>query len=345
MAGTAHRREETEHELTWDRWIPVFAPRLIDTLAGAPALRRLASTASALPGSCLGAVEVRLAKDGPVDLSIRFEDSEEARHAVEVASPSLSDFLARWKSGELPRARVSALWLEFDHGLEGTAAGPPVSWARLGGRADPAWLTTLLLPALRGLPLARAPARLLRRCVEALPDGTRALYVGDLLPRGFDAVRLEVFGYSLPAIVDYVRNVAGEAAARRIRRIQPLVAACERFHLSLDLGAEIAPRIGVEASFSRLPHREPGWRALFDELVLSGLCAADRRDAVLRWPGYDSLWTAAESWPAGAEALGGHAVRCLSHVKVVSRPGRDPEAKAYLLFQHLVGRPSLVGFG
>jgi hypothetical protein len=86
--------------------------------------------------------------------------------------------------------------------------------------------------------------------------------------------------------------------------------------------------VGVEGSFVRLPHREPGWRELFDRLQARDLCTQEKRAAAFAWPGQDSARTA-PAWPPAAR--GGRCVRSLSHVKVVTHPEREPEAKVYLL--------------
>lgn len=338
--------------LTWDRWIPAFRPYLDDALVDEPALARLRATARRLPGDCLGALEVRLAPDAaagraPVDLSIRLDRPAQAHElARRAATPALSALLARWISGEIPHRAVPALWLEYD--LDRGRPPVPLPCARLAGGLDPEWLVDRLLPALRGAPPPPAQRGLVRRCLDALPPGVRPLYLFDLRPRATDAVRLELYGTEPAALVDYLGRVAAASAARRVARLVPLVASCERFHLSLDLGAAVAPRIGFEAAFRRPPEREPRWRELCDRLVAGRLCSRRRGAAVLRWPGYDSLWTAARRWPGGGRAggrrPGGYAVRCLSHVKLVSSAA-GTEAKAYLLFQHLRGRAVKPGPG
>ncbi len=56
----------------------------------------------------------------------------------------------------------------------------------------------------------------------------------------------------------------------------------------------------------------------------------EKREAALAWPGWDSFWTAPDRWPVEAVGAEGYCVRYLSHVKVVCRPDREPEAKVYL---------------
>lgn len=293
-----------------------------------------------LPADCLAIMEVRLAPGcEAVDFSLRLAEPAQARRiAGHLPAPHLRSILSLWSQRVDWLAPVSSLWLEFDLGppiREGVGLPLPILCAQLGERVEADWLSETLLPALHGRPLSAAQRRLIRRCMAALPVDGKVLYAFSLQPRPGDRVRLELGGLDLPAMVEYLQRVASPAAAKQVAACAPLVADCQRPHLSFDLGVEVSTRIGIEGSFVRLPHREPRWAGLFDRLVASGLCTPEKRDAIFAWTGYDSLWTAADRWPEEAVALGGYCVRGLSHVKLVSWPEREPEAKAYLVFQHL----------
>jgi hypothetical protein len=117
--------------------------------------------------------------------------------------------------------------------------------------------------------------------------------------------------------------------------LHPLLVEADRLHLSLDLGEDISPRVGIEVSFPRQPDRDPRWRRLLDRLVAARLCSPEARDAALAWPGQDSLWSAAARWPAGPGVAATRCVRCLSHVKLLCDHRQPVRAKAYLLFAPL----------
>ncbi len=138
-----------------------------------------------------------------------------------------------------------------------------------------------------------------------------------------------------PQILGYLQTIA-PARVPDVTRAASLLEGAERLHLSFDVTAEeILPRIGLEGSFPRQPPREPRWRSLLTRLVEEGLCSPDKRDALLRWPGYDSFWTAPERWPLAEAGPRGFCVRALSHLKLACHPDREPEAKAYLAFDPL----------
>ena len=321
--------------LTTAHWLTVLAPHLTEPLFGPGPLARLSRLGSSLPGECRGILEVRLASGAPaVDLSLRLRTAGQARGMAARSPPSPErDFLARWAAPEGSLSPVRAVWLELDLDRDGNDGAPPapILCARLHRDPAPGWLLDTLLPALTGRPLPAARRHLILACLALLPPAARLLYVFDLRARGTDAVRLEVFGMEPAEIVAFLRARV-PATAPSAEAVLPLFAGVERLHLSFDLAAEILPRIGIEGSFPRQPSREPRWAAWLDRLVQRGLCSSEKRDALLAWPGYDTFWTAPREWPVAEVGPRGACIRALSHLKVVCRPQRPPEAKAYLVF-------------
>lgn len=314
-------------------WLTVLGPHLIEPLFQPPAVARLHSLAVHLPGDCSSVLELRLAP-GPsiIDLSLPLLAPSQAPPLAERTSSShLRSFLCGWSDPTGPFHRLSSVWLEFDLDREPQGLPIPIVCAKLQPDCERDWVLDCLIPALHEQPLSSAQRGRVALCLQEIPAPATLLYVFSLLSRGSDAVRLEIFGLDPAGILAYLERV-GPDLVPWVRETAALFADVERIHLSLDIGSEIQPRIGIEGSFSRLPRREPRWRELFDRLVGSGLCAPEKRDAALAWPGYDNFWTAPERWPAKPRPAAGFCVRRLSHVKVVCRPDREPEAKVYLTF-------------
>ncbi len=321
--------------LTTAHWLAVLAPHLTEPLFAPQALLRLSRSSRSLPGECRGILEVRLAAAAPeVDLSLRLQTAAQARGVAALLPPSSGrDFLARWSAPEDALAAIRAVWLELDLDRERDEETPPAPVLCARMPRDPArgWLLDTLLPALTGRPLPAERRRLLLACLDLLPSAARLLYVFDLGARGLDAVRLEVYGMEPAEILAFLRARV-PATAPSAETVLPLFADVERLHLSFDLGDEILPRIGIEGSYPRQPSREPRWAAWIDRLAHEGLCTSAKREAVLAWPGYDTFWTAPRAWPVAEIGPRGFCLRALSHLKVVCRPERPPEAKAYLVF-------------
>ncbi len=317
-------------------WLEVARPHLAAALAGAGAIARAGRAARRLPGDGMGALEIRL---GPgridvVDLAFHVTAPAQARAVGACLAPRrLTRFLAAWARGEHPEA--SSLWLELDLEREPAVRPIPGVCAALAGGIAPERLLERLLPALRRRPLPPQQRSRVARCLAAIPAPGRVLYAGSMESRGGGPVRFVVSGLDVPALSGYLSRVAPAAVARSAAAPAPAIAGVAgalRTLLSFDVGDEVEGRIGWECSYRRLPSREPGWAELLARFRAAGLATAAQAAALLAWPGYDSLWTAAPRWPLGLAQAGTFAVRCLSHLKLVCEPDRAPAAKAYLLF-------------
>jgi hypothetical protein len=311
-------------------WLSVLRSHLTDPLFPPFAVDRLLEAAGDLPGDCLGILEVRLGHSpAPVDLSIRLREPSQALHMAErVSRPHLRSFLTRWSERDGPFSAVRSVWLEFDLDRE----PDPIPCAKLNADIDPVRVVDSLCPALHGSPLSWKQRETILLCHREIPLPGRLLYVFSLLPRGIDAVRMEIYGLEPGAIPGFLERIA-PLSVPKVSEILPLFQRVERLHLSFDVAPEgVLPRIGIEVSFPRLPHREPRWAELFERLTEGGLCSPEKKKAVFAWPGFETFWTAPAAWPVETVGARGFCVRGLSHVKVVCQPDRAPEAKAYLSF-------------
>jgi hypothetical protein len=128
------------------------------------------------------------------------------------------------------------------------------------------------------------------------------------------------------------------------RVLDPLARSVDRVMLDIDVGETVGTKIGLECYFegNRQPGREPRWGAFLDSLVLQDLCRADKREALLAYPGYIDQNAPGVPWPAAllrtSQLLGGRSlstlVRSLHQVKFVYRPDGPLEANAYLAGNH-----------
>jgi hypothetical protein len=317
-------------------WLSVLQRHLRPPLFQPDGTERLRRLARDLPGDLLTVLEIRLAGEpGPIDLALRLSEPEQALRIADILPPShVRSFLSLWGTPGGPLSPIHSAWVEFDLDQEPREITTPVVCAKLTADAPLPWLIDTLFPAMHGKPLTESQERLVRLCHESLPPPAYVLYAFSLLSRGADTLRLEIFGLKPSSILSYLERVAPTAVSW-MKGPVALFEGIERIHLSLDMGNEILPRIGIEGSFSRLPNWEPGWRKLFDRLVDRGLCRPEERDAALAWRGSDTFWTAPAAWPVEAIGPGGFCFRKLSHVKVVCRPDRRLEAKLYLMLGYL----------
>jgi len=318
---------------TCHAWMPLLTPHLPEHLVDPEARERLARLTELLPGTVLGAIEIRLAPGpGPVDLAVRLSMPGEACQIAQwIQPPHVREYLLGW--ARAPEPLLPYTWLEFDLPDAGGDLAP-VLISRIKRRTDPDWLLDVLLPALRGRPPHPAQRAMLLRTLTGLPEESWCCYAFDMQSRGTDAVRLSFSGLRPHLMPDRLEHLGRPDLAEALRPAVGLVKDRGLFELNLevDRDAEIRPRVGFEMSFKQWPGNDPQWQSLLGRLVDAGLCSSEKRDAALAWSGYDSPRRAPGAWPARKELARTYLVRWISHVKLVCVPGEPLEAKAYLLF-------------
>ena len=186
-------------------------------------------------------------------------------------------------------------------------------------------LVVLALETARAAPLSPALKESIDRCLDALPEGGFLTYAAPLLSRGDDTVRLNV---AVPArhlfhylkAISWTGSLAGLQDLLRETGVPPGVPP-ETVWFDLDVGAGVVlPSIKVDYHYAE---GDPRWVDLFDRLMALGLCAPDKREGALAWPGVSTLTLPGRQLPCRLQ-------RGLT-VKVTCT-GSSLGAKAYLDF-------------
>jgi len=323
--------------------LAAFFPRLPPRLpaAWAAALEPCRRRAEAFRCDAMAVLELPLGgATAAFDFSVRLEEAEQCLEPAALPAAAAGVFAAR-RAGELPRAWLPAIWLEYD--LRQDPGRPPITCFRLGAEAPIEWIGGDLLPRLGfGLPpaaLAAAAAALAR-----LPTSARPLYLFDLGARGRPALRCELAAEP-ESLAGWLVEIGATEQAASLERLAALWRAGDqpsadqhrgdRPHVSLNFDGAWLPRIGLENSFRGQPPGEERWRRQLDFLAEQGLALPAETGWLLAWPGVET--PGQPGWPADAAGrpLPGWLVACLSHLKLARAPGAGIEAKAYLLFQYL----------
>ena len=327
---------------------------LAPELAGPAARGRLYAAAAALPAELASSLwfECRLAGGAEqVDLSLKVPSAglrRIARHGLAAAPPPAERVRAlarRWlRPGSALGRGASGLWLEHDLPPAAPGGGPlpaPGVFVQLAclppgaAGADP-WTAVAAegLGALLGGPPGGALLRQLRRCFLALPPGARAVQLGVMLSRGDGSVRLCLAFAEPDALPRYLARVAGAGGAAALAGALRLMEARDpgpplpRWMLHLDVAdGGVLPRLGVDLRLDPRPQLRGGLREaeVLERWTRAGVADPARAAGLRDWPG---ARRAAGSPAEPPRAL----VRRVSHLKLVCRPGRAPEAKAYLAF-------------
>lgn len=245
---------------------------------------------------------------------------------------------------------VICVWLEFDHQDRPSAIPAPSVFlsfknARKQERTPEEMLVIIesSLILLAGTALTGPLEANIRRCVEAIPSGAAIGNLGIMLSRRTDAVRLNVANITPGEINPYLDRISWAGTFTTAETaIACLKDFTDRVSLCLDVGSRIYPGIGLEGFLEDQPAGETRWASLLDDLVGRGLCAPDKRAALLTWPGYTDPATSPSPWPGNLIvqslldkpdrfiAVG----RQLSHVKIACQPAQPLEAKGYFGFRY-----------
>lgn len=351
-----------------DEYLRLAEPHLSPRLISPAALADLGQIARLLPPVSASGFECRLGQEEAVaDLGVRFLDADGSRAILAgrgdtdfCLPPSLFThpvwerlrrFGARWdEPGTLLREELGDVFLEFD-----VVGAPPqvplpsffIEYDRRAHRRLEALEESLAL--LWGEPLPPAVRARVVACLEALPPGGQLSAVGAMFSRRTGGVRLCLHGLEPHTLPGYLAGIGWPGALAELEAMLALVAGrVERLALSLDVGAAVQPRVGVECHLAESLHEADTarWTLLLDSLVEHGLCLPAKREALLDWLGHTHLRSRPESLPGNLRALRARLgpeplpvfLRRINHLKLVLQPGQPPEAKAYLaLLQRWLG--------
>lgn len=258
-------------------------------------------------------------------------------------------FACAWAnaSSELSGA-VKEAWLEFDVGLTGAAPRTTPSFFFGLDGPDPA-AHPLPLPVrvaeeglllVRARPLPAATLATLTDCFALLPTGARILFVGAMLSRRSDAVRVVASGMGMADLVGYLKRIGLRGAERHLAPLDGIARLADDLWIAFDVDeGGIGPRIGLDcycSGVARPGHRT--WGRLLEFLVDRGICAPQKRDALLAAGNMSNRAVDAQVWPQSlrrlARVLGpagfDRMKLYLHHIKVIAEPAGRVEAKAYL---------------
>jgi hypothetical protein len=192
--------------------------------------------------------------------------------------------LARHPPGPQPHLTPSLFFAVAEAGTT-PAAGEAVAQAALA----------LLLPT----PWPPGLADNLARCFAHCPAGAYIGYIGAMLGRSTQALRVNIKGLRLDDLSPFLRIIGWPGS---LTGVEPWAAWCydrvDRVTLCLDVGAVISPRLALECILTLPPPAEPRWQELLAALSTAGLCTPDNAAAFLSLPGVLCPPQAQADWPA-----------------------------------------------
>lgn len=362
-----------------------FLPYIPSGLISAECLRGILSATQGLPpllgaGTCM--FECSLDERPVADFSVAAMASRGDHFALgnlgsEQIRPTnfgnpawmqILNFVGLWSDGTSSlNHRVDEVWLEFDVCLtEHASDNTPSVFFRLEFQSPPAgeprrpacreFLASALeaLEILRGRTTTSKILSSLATCMSKLPAGGRILFLGAMLSRVGEPIRVVVSGLELDGIVSYLHELGFSEPIGQVLQITELSRLTSRLWLAIDLDETgVTHRIGFDCyqdGSSRLDGGQ-SWADLLKFLVDNDICTDRKRKLLLNTAGLSyrefdgTVWpdrvrrTAQLLGPAGFDKM----ELAIHHIKVVSWPGRPLEAKAYLCGRYRESHPHFDG--
>ncbi len=362
LPGSAEQERQLRHPLS--EHLQVIQKTVPSELLNAQTWQGIQAIAQLLPGSLTTffGFECRLGiPEAAADFLICLDANEAGRRTLASADygagllqsepiwEQVHRFGQLWQeAGSLLGERIHNMWLEFDVEQSEPVATPlpscfigasPIYGQPLEGDEIHHWLVQQPLTLLRGAALPTAVQENVLRCLGALPTGAYVFQVGLMLARRNDWVRLCVRDIDPDQILTYLEAIGWSGDLGSLGTLlQQLEPGVDRIDLDLDVEGSIGPKLGLECYLTAQPIRDPRWGNFLDTLVKMGLCLPQKREALLRYPGYVRERHHPETWPRLLQRLSQllgpdcESVFCrgLHHIKVVYQGHQATEAKAYL---------------
>jgi hypothetical protein len=271
--------------------------------------------------------ELRLGdRRSPVDISVKIAPG------VQLVRREAHCPLAFWSvwgqaSSSLSQS-VYHLGLEYD--FDRFPGRPSFFFGLSDSDTAASFAATRLAAELLGREIERSVQDCLFSCLRAMPVGCRWNYAAIMLSRDSCGLRIGIEGMSPRfRIIEYLRRMIDVPLDPSLCAfLAELPATLSRASpiLSIDLGARIGKRIGLEYLVChRAALADRRAERLLAHLTDLGLCTQNKRDSLLRWRSEGFSWR--DRFLLQPE-------RNFSHIKIVFEAERAAEAKAYIEFTY-----------
>ncbi len=347
---------------TLETYIQLVAPHLSHKLVSSQALSYIQTITKNLPPFPEVLLECRLGDNNPnVDFSVLAKASDGSRDILAGLSSTnvlpnviftnyvwnrIRDFCLHWHEPDSLLAKnIDHIWLEFDVDQQPQNIPLPSfffnlkyypKFSKYQAFQEPTKTIATALSLLLEDSLTPQIKQNLAICCDSLPIESRFLYIGAMLSRPLNAVRVNIIGIPEEELENYLTKIGWTYPIKKLKELIKVISNfVDIIVLNFDIGNTIFPKVGIECELlKKSPHLEPRWQLLLDYLVQTGLCTPEKRDAFLSWHGHSYEESYPEVWSSNVNRELSILFRRLNHIKIVYDPNSYPEAKGYLSFSH-----------
>lgn len=345
---------------TLTTYLDLLRPWLAPELVPEPQWQRIRAIGRDLPVLSFGCFECWLAPESSrVDFNISATSKLNELTALRDwplpehghrARAHIRDICNRWSAPGFPlRPLLDELWVVYD--LPETTGPEPDPWVYISYRQTPLHKDPELRAEIAGQTLALmqggySPTLLegFHRFFAATDPDAQLCAIGTQTSREHNFLRAYFALNDWETVRTFLAKHGWPGDPLELQeQLGPLTGYCSFFGLTLDLGPELQPKIGIECWFAEAQnqdHLDQFTRYLCEQ----GWCTPAKRDALLAWNGRFEVETQPDfwSWPEHLQAGLGDTPQSASirrmarYIKMVYEPGKAPVAKGYLYFDRLL---------
>jgi hypothetical protein len=268
----------------------------------------------------------------------------------------IGDFVAEWTNpNSVLYNNINAFWFEFDTQISLPTITPTPSVfigpAHINGGSahnnnQNKWLIHNALPLLMGKCLPKSIEQQLLECIQKMPKEASVFQIGTMLSRSTSGIRICIKRLHPKKIVSYLNDIGWTDNTGAFESlITELSEKVNRIVLNFNVDDIIGPSIGIECSFSPNQfQRENKWSNFLNYLVEKDLCSNNKRITLSEFPGIEhgKIYSINRQNPTSTfsnsheEEFSDSIVRYINHIKLVYRPNKPIETKAYLAVRHFL---------
>jgi hypothetical protein len=240
-------------------------------------------------------------------------------------------FGSKWADpATLLHTGIQNIWFEFDIDNNAKILVPSVFFDVDRDNRFPGdkklKLITKSVSYLKGEQIAPEHVKMIKRILATLPGQSKLYYVGVLLSRPIEALRICVRDMLPDEALPFLKKLGWRENASLLKTlIKNYIIDAERFVLNFDIARSVQKKIGLEITC-------PEWETILDKLIVNNLCSSEEKMALLNWHKIESVDPNEKSHQKILEEMiepMGCLIRRINHFKVVCDDSAV-KAKAYL---------------
>jgi hypothetical protein len=226
---------------------------------------------------------------------------------------------------------IQNIWFEFDIDNNLKILIPSVFFDVDRGNRFPGnkklKIITKSVSYLKGEQISPEHVKIIKMILAALPGQSKLYYIGVMLSRPTEALRICVRDILPKEILPFLKKIGWHENASILKTlIKNYINDAQRYILNFDIDLSIQKKIGLEIN-------NPEWETILDKLIVNNLCSSEEKMVLLNWRKTEPIDPNKKSHQKILEEIIepiGCLIRRINHFKIVCDDDSSLKAKAYL---------------